>query len=83
MNRVTFTLTDALSAVVEEHPDQLDLDPNLSQSKRYAVLVEEGAACVVLGGLSVSGLRPTLFTLLTRLTASPSRASSRSRPKTG
>ena len=44
MSRVTFTVTDALSSVVEEYPEQLDLDPELSQSRRYATLVEEAAA---------------------------------------
>lgn len=44
MSRITLTLTDTLANVVEEHPDQLDLDPGLSQSGRYALLVEEGAA---------------------------------------
>lgn len=44
MSRVTFTLTETLSSVVEEHPDELDLDPRLSQSGRYALLVEEAAA---------------------------------------
>ena len=44
MSRVTFTLTDAISTVVEKHPEELDIDPSLSQSGRYALLVEEGAS---------------------------------------
>lgn len=44
MNRVTLNLTDAFSSVVEEHPDELDLDPELSLSGRYLLLAEEGAA---------------------------------------
>jgi hypothetical protein len=44
MSRVTIPVTDTLSAVVEDHPDQLDLDPELSQARRYALLIEEGAA---------------------------------------
>jgi hypothetical protein len=44
MSRVTFTLSDELSTVVTERPDELDLDPELSQSQRFALLVADGAA---------------------------------------
>jgi len=45
MSRVTFTLNDeALATTVVERPDEFDLDPELSQSQRYALLVAEGAA---------------------------------------
>ncbi len=44
MSRVTIPVTDTLSVEVEEHPDRLDLDPELSQTRRYALLLEEGAA---------------------------------------
>jgi hypothetical protein len=44
MARVTFTLTEELSRQIEQQPDELDLDPSLSQSRRFAVLVEEAVA---------------------------------------
>jgi hypothetical protein len=44
MSRVTIPVTDTLTTEVEEHPDQLDLDPELSHARRYALLVEEAAS---------------------------------------
>jgi hypothetical protein len=41
--RVSVNLDAELKAGIEESPDEFDLDPQLSQAGRYALLLEEGA----------------------------------------
>lgn len=43
MTRVSVPVPEELKAGIEEHPDEFDLDPSLSQAVRYATLLEEGA----------------------------------------
>ncbi|MGI9188223.1 MAG: hypothetical protein ACR2J9_12035 [Gaiellales bacterium] len=44
MARITITIAEELSQQIEQQPDELDLDPTLSQSRRFAMLVEEAVA---------------------------------------
>jgi Arc/MetJ-type ribon-helix-helix transcriptional regulator len=43
VTRVSVPVRDELKAGIEEHPDEFDLDPSLSEARRYALLLEEGA----------------------------------------